>query len=103
MAVVGLDRFDHKRNYVFASNHVSLMDAPAIVACAPQKVRFVAKKSLFYVPVWGQALWAAGNISVDRAKSGSAARRLQGLLAATYSAETIAAWVDESVRMRKVR
>jgi hypothetical protein len=28
---------------------------------------------------------------------------VQGLLAATYSAETIAAWVDESVRMRKVR
>lgn len=79
VAVVGLDRFDHGRNFVMVSNHVSLMDAPAIVAHAPQKVRFVAKKSLFYVPLWGQALWAAGNISVDRAKSGSATRRLQGL------------------------
>ncbi len=79
VAVVGLDRFDHKRNYVFVSNHVSLVDAPAIVAHAPQKVRFVAKKSLFYVPVWGQALWAAGNISVDRTRTGSATRRLAEL------------------------
>jgi len=79
VAVVGLDRFDHRRNYVMVSNHVSLMDAPAIVAHAPQKVRFVAKKSLFYVPLWGQALWAAGNISVDRARSGSATRRLAGM------------------------
>ena len=77
VAVVGLDRFDHGRNYVMVSNHVSLMDAPAIVAHAPQKVRFVAKRSLFYVPVWGQALWAAGNISVDRARTGSATRRLK--------------------------
>lgn len=75
--VVGLDRFDHRRNHVMASNHVSLMDAPAIVAHAPQKVRFVAKRSLFYVPVWGQALWAAGNIPVDRARAGSATRRLK--------------------------
>lgn len=76
LAVVGLDRFDHGIDYVMASNHVSLADAPAIVASAPQKVRFVAKKSLFYVPVFGQALWAAGNIAVDRARTGSATRRL---------------------------
>ncbi|WP_373044257.1 lysophospholipid acyltransferase family protein [Vulgatibacter sp.] len=81
VAVVGMDRFDHKRNYVMVSNHVSLMDAPAIVAHAPQKVRFVAKKSLFYVPVFGQALWAAGNISVDRAKTGSATRKLREMSA----------------------
>lgn len=79
VAVVGLDRFDHGRDYVMASNHVSLADAPAIVAHAPQKVRFVAKKSLFYVPIWGQALWAAGNIAVDRAKTGSATRRLAAM------------------------
>lgn len=76
VAVRGMDRFDHRANYVMVSNHVSLMDAPAIVSLAPQKIRFVAKRSLFYVPVFGQALLAAGNIPVDRARAGSAARRL---------------------------
>lgn len=77
VAATGLDRFDHRANYVMVSNHVSLMDAPAIIATAPQKIRFVAKRSLFYVPLFGQALWVAGNIPVDRANTGSATRRLQ--------------------------
>jgi 1-acyl-sn-glycerol-3-phosphate acyltransferase len=76
VAVAGLERFDHAKNYVLASNHVSLLDAPAIVAHTPQKVRFVAKRSLFYIPLFGQAAWMAGNIPVDRARHGSAQRKL---------------------------
>lgn len=76
VAVTGMERIDTKANYVFVSNHVSLMDAPAIVSVTPQKVRFVAKRSLFYVPLFGQALWAAGNIAVNRARTGGAMKRL---------------------------
>lgn len=76
LTVVGLDRFDHRAHYVMASNHVSLMDPPAIMAAAPQMVRFVAKSELFKIPVFGQAARAAGNIPVERGRVGSSTRKL---------------------------
>lgn len=74
--VRGLDRFDHRRHFVMASNHQSLLDVPLIMATAPQRIRFVAKKQLLYVPVLGQALWAMGNVPIDRTHPTDASERL---------------------------
>lgn len=74
--VRGLDRFDHRRHFVMASNHQSLLDVPLIMAAAPQRIRFVAKKQLLYVPVLGQALWAMGNVPIDRANATAASESL---------------------------
>jgi 1-acyl-sn-glycerol-3-phosphate acyltransferase len=76
LRIRGLDRFDHRRHFVVASNHQSLMDVPAIMAAAPQRIRFVAKKQLLYIPVFGQALWAMGNVPIDRSNPAAANERL---------------------------
>lgn len=74
--VRGLDRFDHRRHFVMASNHQSLLDVPLIMATAPQRIRFVAKKQLLYVPVLGQALWVMGNVPIDRTNATAASESL---------------------------
>ncbi len=50
------------------SNHQSLADIAAIVSTLPRSVRwrFVAKKELVRVPIFGQALVASGHIIIDR-------------------------------------
>lgn len=72
MVPVGLDRFDHEKPYVFASNHTSIVDIWAILAIVPGSVRFVAKQELFKIPVLGRAMRSAGHIFIDRRKMKSA-------------------------------
>ncbi|HET7041445.1 MAG TPA: lysophospholipid acyltransferase family protein [Gemmatimonadales bacterium] len=62
----GLDRFPHDRPYVFISNHFSFADMWVLLAVLPDSVRFVAKKELFDVPIFGRALRAARHIRIDR-------------------------------------
>src|ERR1700761_3369063 len=57
---------DPRGNYVFLANHQSLFDIPALLRAVRGPFRFVAKQSLFRLPVFGRALAAAGFVSVDR-------------------------------------
>jgi 1-acyl-sn-glycerol-3-phosphate acyltransferase len=52
--------------YVFVANHQSLFDIPALLAASPGQVRFLAKASLFRIPIFGWALRLGGFIPVDR-------------------------------------
>lgn len=53
-------------NVVFMANHQSLYDIAAMLATVPVPVRFLAKRSLFRIPVFGWALGAAGFVPIDR-------------------------------------
>lgn len=59
--------------YVFLANHQSMYDIPVLIATLPTEARFMAKKSLFLIPVFGWSLAAGGFIPVDR-KDRSTAR-----------------------------
>ncbi len=62
--------------YVFVANHQSLIDIPALLTTLPVPTRFLAKRSLFRVPFFGQALRAAGFVPVDRGDRTSALQAL---------------------------
>jgi 1-acyl-sn-glycerol-3-phosphate acyltransferase len=62
----GLEGLDPNTGYVFASNHLSLMDTPVAIANIPAQFRFLAKRSLFKVPFIGGHLNRAGHIPVER-------------------------------------
>ncbi len=62
--VEGLDRIDPNAAYVFAANHLSYMDTPAILRSIPVQFRFMAKKGLFQIPFLGTHLIQAGHIPV---------------------------------------
>ena len=51
---------------IFASNHESALDILAVVAALPRTVRFVAKRELFRIPVFGWYLALGGHVRVDR-------------------------------------
>lgn len=62
----GFDALDPNGCYIVVANHHSYLDIPALLSCVPFRVRFMAKKSLFQIPIFGWGLSAAGFIPVDR-------------------------------------
>jgi 1-acyl-sn-glycerol-3-phosphate acyltransferase len=53
-------------SHVVEANHESYSDIVVLLACLPFQVRFLAKRSVFRVPVLGWSIAAAGFIPVDR-------------------------------------
>lgn len=76
--IVGGENLPTEGAYVLAPNHYSEFD-PVIVAVATWRLgrapRFMAKESLFRVPVLGALLRATGMIPVARASTASAAKQ----------------------------
>lgn len=72
----GLDKLQGPGPYIFAANHQSQFDIFAIQGHFPYDFRWLAKKELFEVPLFGRAMHQAGNISVDRAHSRQAIKSL---------------------------
>ena len=64
----GLEEIDLSRPYVFMSNHQSVFDVPALVSTLPVSFRFVAKRELTWIPVFGWALLLGRHIIVDRGR-----------------------------------
>jgi 1-acyl-sn-glycerol-3-phosphate acyltransferase len=64
--VEGLEHLELERAQIIVANHVSWYDVLALAAHTPKRYRFVAKKELERIPLFGHAWLAAGHISVDR-------------------------------------
>ena len=64
--IEGLERILPDAGYVIASNHVSYMDTPVVLANMPVQFRFLAKRGLFKIPFLGNHLSRAGHIPVPR-------------------------------------
>jgi len=77
LTVHGRDAVDWSRAYVVMSNHQSLFDIPVIAVTVPGSLRFVAKKELFRVPIWGRAMRDSQIISIDRQNRRSAMESLR--------------------------
>jgi len=78
--IKGLEKIDFKRPYVFAANHQSYLDIPAILKSFPFPIKMIAKASLFRIPFFGQAIRLAGFISIDRTKGKDAYKSLKEAL-----------------------
>jgi 1-acyl-sn-glycerol-3-phosphate acyltransferase len=57
---------DASARYIYMANHQSLFDIPVLIATLPGQTRFLAKQSLFRIPVFGWALAVGGFIPVNR-------------------------------------
>ena len=54
------------RCYILMSNHRSHYDIPLIMLALPGDIRFMAKRELSRVPIWGRASWVGEIVFVDR-------------------------------------
>jgi 1-acyl-sn-glycerol-3-phosphate acyltransferase len=61
-----LELIDPQQRYILIANHSSYFDIPCLFAAIPQPIRFMAKASLFKIPIFGWALSRAGFIPIDR-------------------------------------
>jgi 1-acyl-sn-glycerol-3-phosphate acyltransferase len=62
--VHGLEKLE-AQPHIFASNHISWFDVPALARMLP-RYKFVAKAELFKVPIFGRGMRAVGMIEIQR-------------------------------------
>src|SRR5271165_4726364 len=74
--VKGVERIP-KGTCIFAANHTSSADAPAVVGAIPRRIAILLKRSLFKWPIVGQAFHLAHFIPVDRYDRDSAIHSLE--------------------------
>jgi 1-acyl-sn-glycerol-3-phosphate acyltransferase len=67
VSVEGEEHIEPGRPYLVVANHQSYADTPVMMGYLPLDFRFLAKASLFRVPVIGAHLRHAGHVPVDRA------------------------------------
>ena len=68
------------RNYIFASNHASLIDIPLLLIAVNRYTVFIAKSELSKIPIFKSILDRAGFIFVDRKNNDSAVKSMNNLM-----------------------
>lgn len=77
VAVEGRERVDPETTYLFMSNHASTFDIFALFVATEHPLRMVAKRILFFIPIFGWSLWMCGFIPIDRSNRERAIRSLE--------------------------
>lgn len=75
--MTGIEKLDHSRPYIFAANHQSQFDIFVLQGYLGFDYRWLAKKELFKVPVFGYAMRCADYVPVDRANGRKALKSLE--------------------------
>ena len=75
--VIGKEKLDKKRSYVFISNHQGAYDIFLIYGYVGQPIKWVMKQSLRKIPLVGMACEAAGFIFVDNSSPQAAAKTIR--------------------------
>ncbi|MGQ9921345.1 MAG: lysophospholipid acyltransferase family protein [Desulfobacca sp.] len=88
LQVEGLENLDLSRPYVFAANHQSGFDIFALLAALP-RVKFLAKKELFRIPLFGPALARTGSLPIDRSNRQAALKSIELAAAAVRQGSSI--------------
>jgi 1-acyl-sn-glycerol-3-phosphate acyltransferase len=73
----GLENIDPKQPYVIMTNHQSVLDIGAVIQTLPVSFRFIAKKELTWIPIFGWALVLAGHVIIDRRERSKAVSSLE--------------------------
>jgi len=74
--VEGRENIDPSQTYIFVGNHASQTDIWTFQGYIPHDFRWIAKKELFAIPIFGAAMRAVGFISIDRSRGRQAVKSL---------------------------
>ena len=74
--ILGRDKLDPNRSYIIVVNHQSLTDIYALYGFLECDVKWVMKKELRAIPVFGHAAVAMGHIIIDRSNTKSAVQTI---------------------------
>jgi 1-acyl-sn-glycerol-3-phosphate acyltransferase len=74
--IEGLEKLEKGRSYIFMGNHQSQFDIFCVQGHLNWNLRWLAKKELFDIPLFGAALRKTGSIPVDRSNGRKALKSL---------------------------
>jgi 1-acyl-sn-glycerol-3-phosphate acyltransferase len=89
LEVMGFDNIPHGVPFIVASNHASYIDPPLIGGVLPVRLRYLAKESLFRVPLIGFFVKALGSIPVKREDGQKAGAVMKGMLTLLGNGDSI--------------
>lgn len=75
--VKGAEHIIGDKPQIFAANHQGAFDILALQAFLPIQFRWVAKKSLFKIPIVGWSMSLAGYVGIERERPGSAYKSIE--------------------------
>lgn len=73
----GRENASGKEPHLYISNHMSYMDIPILMKVLPGNIRFVYKKSINKIPIFGWAMYLAGYIPIERRDAREAIKSLK--------------------------
>lgn len=76
LVVRGTESLTPGKNYIYVSNHASLLDIPVLTAGIPDQIRIVYKKELEKIPLLGWGLKWGSYIGINRGNSVEARKSL---------------------------
>lgn len=74
--VHGVSHIKTDENYIFAANHSSYTDIPAVLVAIPKDMRLVMRNTLTRIPVWGWSMLASPYLIINRTNAVQAKRTL---------------------------
>ena len=77
LVISGRELLDKKENYIFISNHQSYFDIPVLMQTIPNNLRFIYRKSLSQIPIFGWAMYLSGYIPINRENARAATKSLR--------------------------
>ncbi len=89
--VIGLDKLDPARTYIFMSNHASNIDPPLLLPLIPRRTSVMVKKELFRYPILGKTMRLGSLVPVDRGD------REAGIAAVRAAAEVIRQGINMTI------
>ncbi len=69
VSVFGTENIDPESSYIVTPNHQGVADIHAMASALPVKFRWVLKKELLHIPLFGWAIWCTGPIAIDRSNT----------------------------------
>ncbi len=80
LTVEGAEHLQKGVDYFFVGNHQSALDIPIMIIVAGGRVRFLAKRSLFHIPVFGWVMYLHGFVPIDRTQARKAKKSIDKML-----------------------
>jgi 1-acyl-sn-glycerol-3-phosphate acyltransferase len=74
--LAGAQALAHPAARIVMANHASHLDVLFLIARIGTPLRFLTKRELFYIPLFGQAIWLVGHIPINRGNRRSAFQSL---------------------------
>ncbi len=77
MSVSGRENIKRGESYVIVTNHRSMLDIPAIFTLRELWFKWVSKREVYKIPVFGWVLWQRNDIAIARGNSASTKEMMQ--------------------------